>query len=366
MFVRYLIATTLMVVLCAVLASQYLRVAEWNKLLGVGDTSLRHPRVGLTHKFGKDVVVDGKQFNVVRVDELKLVPLTVPGADSIYSVYGDGVRRLALCRSENRTVLKINDGRAWINLDVPNDVASRPTEWLVAADRDDVELFTDDVGYKRVGDAWKKVDFANRIGIHMPGQKYLMKNGKIFCTRDDGEWGGALIEVDCSNGARKTNDTAEPTTGIKSGPDGALWLVGGFDGNGISQSAGLFRYDGKITRIAEVHGVRDYRVPWFCFQRIPSDRKNWSFGATTFGGIAFDTDGSLLVATTDYGLMRYAQGEWKRLTPNWREGVPVCDLEVTGSRVAVMPVASHGVILVDLKTNEMKFIQPDALLAAEH
>ena len=187
-----------------------------------------------------------------------------------------------------------------------------------------------------------------------------MKAHKIYSSWNMGEWGGRIVQIDSTTGSlpdASSNDSMKPVTDLKFGTDGKLWFVTGMD-HLMLQGAALFSYDGKLNWISEIFGARSSIQKAFptATGNPVIKRRNWTLEPTTFVGLTLCADGSLLIASKDYGLMKYSNEHWNILTQTWPEGIPVCDLQLTESGIAVMPVLGLGIVLYDLKHRTIKFI----------
>lgn len=138
-------------------------------------------------------------------------------------------------------------------------------------------------------------------------------------------------------------------------PDGNLWWVLGCDHMG-GQTAGLFSFDGAASKCySQIDGMRSGDPAGDQVQT----RLNWGLRPTSFGGLMFTKGAALLVASSDYGIMKFQGGKWEHMTKDWTKSVSVCGLEVTDSDVAVLPVYELGIVLYNLKTEKYSFILPD-------
>lgn len=322
-------------------------------------------------KFGSDVIVDcNGTYKIVDVDKLKLVPLSIQNARAIHSIYDDDRRLYALCSVPQGVRLKVKDEAQWREMDVPAPVVAKPKDWSIIAGDGEIVLISEGLCFSWQKSHWQKIVLKGDVTFR-PGNKLVMKAGKIYSAFDLGEWGGRIVEIDCQSGASQTifENSMYPVTDLKFGSNGQLWFVCGC-AHMMWQSAALYSYDGELHCLSEVQGIRSSIINSLSPPSILSSlqkltgksairRSNWAWEPTSFAGLVFDNDGSLLISTLDYGLLRYSKGQWSGLTQTWKEGVPVCGLVLTKSDTAVLPVYDRGIVLYDLKKGDYKFILPE-------
>ena len=87
----------------------------------------------------------------------------------------------------------------------------------------------------------------------------------------------------------------------------------------------------------------------------PFEKLNWTLGLTAFHGLSLQKDGSFLVATSAFGIVRFADGQWQQLTPDWRWR-PFYNMEVVGN-TAVIAAGPEGVLVCNLQSGKVTHIQ---------
>jgi len=190
-----------------------------------------------------------------------------------------------------------------------------------------------------------------------------MGNERIYSSFNRGEFGGKLNEINLATGSSLTvfSSAFYPVTDVKFAPDGQVWFVAGVS-HMMLEDAGLFSYhEQHIQCHAKVSGFPTAALNAL---RKPNakqylERTNWPFEPTTFVGLNFAEDGSILVASDDYGILTYRDEKWSKVTENWPQAVSLAGFVLLKNSVAVLPVYDRGVVIIDLKTSQYKFILPD-------
>ena len=89
-----------------------------------------------------------------------------------------------------------------------------------------------------------------------------------------------------------------------------------------------------------------------------SKQKNWPYEPTSFDALAFTGDGSIIVASSDYGLLKYSRNQWSRLTPTWPGDLSTGHFALMKDSIAVIPVYNRAIAKVDLNTSAYKLVIP--------
>lgn len=314
-------------------------------------------------KFGQDIIVDCDGLKRIDFEKMELAPFHIQNSKSIYDAFDDRQGRLyALCSTEEKTILKVKLNASWSNIEVPEEVRSKPDEWAITAGDGEVTLASTHELFVYENERWEKKTFAGSSAIGKEyGNRRLLRDRMIYSAWDQGEWGGSIYTIDTHLGTVKTiyESWAHPVQDLSFAQNGTLWFVTGLS-HMLSVSGGLFKYTDKAHCVSEVSGLDPEFLKTQNRQRTDSQKKlNWNLDSTTLAGMSIKKDGSVLVASTSYGVLHYENNEWRRITPEWSQNVWLCGFEVSDSGVAVLPVWETGIVLFDLKTHKYQFILPD-------
>jgi len=124
----------------------------------------------------------------------------------------------------------------------------------------------------------------------------------------------------------------------------------------------LYSYDGTLDLVSSILAVPNTNNDNFQVLRAMQgpeiyERKNWTLGPTYFCGLTCLDDESVMVVTEDYGLMRYDNKKWERISTYWPANgfLNVCGLAITPDKKAVIPVSNSGLIIYDLGRKNYRF-----------
>lgn len=180
---------------------------------------------------------------------------------------------------------------------------------------------------------------------------FLVFEERLYLGSDAGEWGGRLVSVDLATGQTRAEDPSLDAPERQAPVDlpvhalavtgATLWVARGL--------AHLGFHDGYLHRW---RGGR-WELVAMCergFGEKPDVKGgDWSLPATSFAGLAFDTEGRVLLATEALGLVRRDAGGWTRLTDGWPEHVYLSGLTAVGTTAAIATYDA-GVLLIDTTT----------------
>jgi hypothetical protein len=322
------------------------------------DTDWAFPLVSV-EKFGEDIVTNCAGYKTVDVEKGRLVPLLCEGLDQIYSICDDRKGgQYYLGSSAGKVLLRCKSQSGWSDIALPAAVEANPQLWKIAAGDGDIALAAADCWWFKHGSKWRCIEV---LKDELYWCKLILKKGKLYAASDRDPWSGCLFEFDGKTGKRKLIycDDYGAVTDLKLAPDGKLYFVCG-SCHVYTGAGSLHYYDGTVHDISTIAGVRRncgllYSGEWF-----PRLAHNWPLEPTCFAGLGLEKDGSIVVASDEYGLLRYAKKHWTILTKDWPEkaSIPICGLEQTAAGTVVIPVNYRGVILYDQKTGAYRFILP--------
>lgn len=355
-----LIVPILAFLVCACAGAQE---EAWKQLAGYYPSDKEKLRMSFPVKgaksFGQNVVIDCGDYKLLDYERQALKPLVIDGSSKLYAIAADQCGLLFALAKKEKVLLKIGTGQAWRDVPIPADVQANPKEWRMVAGDGAVALLSTHKFHVLKADGW--ISHANPSSppyVTGDRQKFVMKSGLIYVSSDAGEWGGSVVEINTTTGVSKEifGDGLNPVTDLDFDSNGRLWFCCGCRHLGISSGA-LFSYAGKITRRSEVRGIPASirKMDWHL--KEPT-RINWRLEPTSFEGLHVAHDGSIFVATSDYGLMSLSKDGWKQVTPGWPENVPVCGLEMKPG-FAILPIFDRGIVVFDMQKKSYRFVLPD-------
>jgi hypothetical protein len=278
--------------------------------------------------------------------------LQLPGAREIVDLASQGSERpIALCRDERGLFLLCNRDGQWSRLELPRTVRSSSEQVLLAADPHTIVV----VG--KGGIARFDADSQAAVWLQWPSepipvsrfpQHRLLRGGELYLGRGDGEFGGELQRIDIRSGDAEMVLHAElfnrlgqgmPLVPLALGPDGRIWALEGL-------AHGTIR-EGRL------HVLSGGEWTLFC-NSSKEQPINWSLPNASLQALAFDSIGRPVVLSGDLGLVRYDNGSWSRLTPNWPEFFYVCSLLLPRDGLAVIGTYHAGVMLLDLESGHVR------------
>jgi hypothetical protein len=328
---------------------------EWQQLR-TGNPTKTFPAESAT-EFGDDILIHTRNsYKVVDLLTLRLKPLSFKKWGNVFSVCanGDGAK-YALRSTTGGSQIKLEAQGLESEIAIPEEVASTPGDWRILADGSELALVGAQRIYVHRDKEWRSVDIEKRAATLGESDKLMMKSGKIYCASSHGEWGGFLNEIDATTGSIKKVYQGLPVNDIKFDRSGKLWFVVGVSHLSM-QSAGLFSYDGvQLKCHSEVEGFQDFSKPG---TMKVTKQSNFSLQPTDFQGLAFAKDGSILVASTNHGVLRYKDEQWQQVTKDWPGFVMLCGFVLLDYQLAVLPVYDRGVAIYDMKASTYRFILP--------
>jgi len=325
--------------------------AAWKKLVRE-DSDETQPvfPIQFIRRLGDDIVTESDGFKIVDPNKPTLEAFAVPNIVSIKLVSEDESKHKTFAFGTNSKgcVIERRDADGWHSITVPPAVSAKRNKWKMLSEGGDLAFIASDECIYLHNGVWSKAKIPKNAVTGEISNTLVLKAGKIYSGFDLGEWGGRISEIDATTGATREifKDSMYAVRDLKFGPDGKLWFVCGISHMGF-ETAALYSYDGKLHCHSEVQGM----------QNSPKNKKqvNWDLGATSFRGMLFAKDGSLLVVTADYGIMKYSNEKWSRLTPNWHLA-PVCGIAETKSGLIVLPCWHRGIVFVAPANESYKFI----------
>lgn len=290
-------------------------------------------------KFGNDIIIDCAGYKIVDVEKGRLVPLLCDGLDKIYSICDDRKGgQYYLGSSAGKVLLRCKSQSGWKDIALPAAVEANPQLWKIAVGDGDIALAAPDRWWFRHGSKWRCIEV---LKDELSWCKLILKNGKLYAASDRDPWSGCLFEFDGKTGRRKLIycDDYGAVTDLKLAPDGKLYFVCG-SYHPYTGAASLLCYDGTVHCISDIVGVKKNCELLYFGEWFPRRGHNWPLEPSCFAGLGLEKDGSILVASDEYGLLRYAKKHWTILTKDWPEkaSMLICGLEQTADGIVVIPV----------------------------
>jgi hypothetical protein len=182
------------------------------------------------------------------------------------------------------------------------------------------------------------------------GQHSLLVGTNLFVGSDAGEFGGELNRIDIRTGESdkvfldteprlKLFGQGLPIKSLVMRPDGKIWILEGL---------------GHLTlREGRLHQLSDGICSLFC-SSCDSQLVNWKLPPAIFKSLAFDSQGRPIVLTADFGLVRYENGAWTRLNPDWPGLLPVNKLLMSSDDEALIGAYRAGVVVLNLRSGRAR------------
>lgn len=311
------------------------------------------------------VVFLSKTLSQWDAQKSELQPFKLGGSKEIYAACQDNSgNAVLLCKFEDRVVVRRQRGNIWTTLEVPLSVVMRPDIFKLATDGKLLAMASPVHEFVLAENNWselKRPESKKIAGsLRLPDgviTGLALRRGIIYRSIDRGEWGGEVNSIDLTTGQRLVLHSGSIPF-LAQTRTGELWFI---ERNVFGSS--LFSFNGELHLESTIQGFR-----WDLLDKISNHfrtppleeihaRENWKLAPTYFLGLKCLDDGSVMVATKNYGLMKYKAGAWEKVSAYWPEEswIRLYGLEITPDQIAVLPVYKRGLIFYDLKNKSYKF-----------
>jgi hypothetical protein len=314
---------------------------------------------------GDKVVLLSKTLSQWDAQKSELQPFKLGGSKEIYAACQDNSgNAVLLCKFEDRVVVRRQHGNIWQTLAVPPSVAKEPDMFKLATDGKFLAMASPVHEFVLAENNWselKRPESEKTEGsLRLPDGRVTglaLGRGIIYKSIDRGEWGGEVNSLDLTTGQRLVLYSGSVPF-LAQSRTGELWFI---ERNVFG--SGLFSFNGELQLESTIQGFRwDFLKKFDNLFSAPlleeiHARKNWKLAPTEFLGLKCLDDGSVMVATRNYGLMKYKAGAWEIVSAYWPEDswIWLSGLEITPDQIAVIPVYKRGLIFYDLKNKSYKF-----------
>ncbi len=305
----------------------------------------------------------------------KKVPLKLGQSSYVFSACTDKDGHIyALSDIHGKIAVQKQTGDRWQQMAVPDMVAGQPQDFQIVADQEKLALVSSAAIFTGKSGRWSQVfsgPKSKEIVSAMPSSQVIMRAGKVYVSQADGDKGDVL-SIDLQNGkaTKIYNGAAVPFMALSK--DDQLWFVTGEKGKSslysldvkqaakphLEASTSGFRYN-VLDRIGSVVGGDPLKA---------SQAVNWPYEPTWFSGLSVLDDNSVLVATRDYGLLKYRDGKWEKLTAYWPDSnalnpvvTDIVGLASPRGENAVIAVKRGGLVYYDLAKKRYSFWLDPAL-----
>lgn len=314
---------------------------------------------------GDKVVLLSKILSQWDAEKSELQPFKLGGSKEIYAACQDNSGNAdLLCKFEDKVVVRRQHGNIWQTLAVPLSVAKEPDMFKLATDGKSLVMASPLHEFILAENNWselKRTESVETAGsLRLPDGEVTglaLGRGIIYKSIDRGEWGGAVNSIDSRTGRRLLLYSGSVPF-LAQSKKGDIWFI-----ERSVFGSSLFSYNGELRLESTIQGFR-----WDLLRKIDNlfraprleeihARENWQLAPTSFMGLKCLDDGSVMVATQNYGLVRYKAGAWEIVSAYWPEesSISLSGLEITPNQLAVMPVYKRGLIFYDLKNKSYKF-----------
>lgn len=314
---------------------------------------------------GDKVVLLSKILSRWDAQKSELQPFKLGGSNEIYAVCQDrSGNAVLLCKFENRVVVRRQDGNIWQTLVVPLSVAKKPDMFKLATDGKLLAMASPVHEFVLEENNWSELNRSEseetKGSLRLPDGRITglaLGRGMIYKSIDRGEWGGEVDSIDLTTGQRLVLYSGSVPF-LAQTRTGELWFI-----ERSVFGSSLFSFNGELHLESTIQGFR-----WDLLEKVNNlfrapnleeihARQNWKLAPTEFMGLKCLDDGSVMVATKNYGLMKYKAGAWEIVSAYWPEDswIWLSGLEITPNQIAVIPVYKRGLIFYDLKNKSYKF-----------
>jgi hypothetical protein len=294
-------------------------------------------------------IVQADEFYTLDASQITASPLRLPGAREILDLASLGPGRpVALCRDESKFFLLRGQAGDWSRHDLPRAM-QRPAEHLrLAADSRAVVVFDEDMITRFEADFNEPVRLQrfSKPRLFSGNSMHRVLNGRdLYLGSDMGEFGGNLWRANTQTGECESipvpGNNGLPIKYLGIGPDARIWELEGL--------AHLSLRSGFICVLSGRAWTR-----FCCGNSTISTNTNWNLPAASFAALAFNSADRPVVLSENLGLVRYENGMWSRLTPDWPEYLPVGSLLMSGEDQAIIGSPRAGVVILNLKTGILR------------
>ena len=325
-----------------------------------------------------NVVLGAETLSVWNTAKSDIAPYRIQESTETFSACQDQSGGIAvLCKLKDTIAVVRKQNNRWETLSVPPPVAEKPESYRLASDESTLALVSPLHKYIFIESTWnelkdneQKSDPPTKVksDIRLPDGEVsglVLDSQNIYESIARGEWGGEVNSINLKTGKRKKLYFDHNVSSLGKAKNGKIWFISQqFAGSSLYSLDGDAHLESKIVGLKFPAINRIFQALEGKFPPGAIERVNWPFEPTEFLGIKCLDDGSVMVATRDYGLMNYKGGEWERVSSFWPDNLylSLCGLEITPEHIAVMPVYRRGLIFYDLKNKSYRFWVAPALL----
>lgn len=324
---------------------------------------------------GDQVVFNGAPLATLDKESGKKVPLKLGQSSYVFSACSDKSGHIfALCDIQGKICLQKKTDGGWQVISVPDMVAGQVQDFQLVADHNRVALVAPEAVFTLKNTHWTKVYSApsvKEIVTAVPNSQAIMRAGTVYMSQADDDKGNVLA-IDLQSGKAATIYAGSAVPFMALSKDDRLWFVTGDKGKSslysvdikqaakphLESSTSGFRYN-VLDRIGSVVGGDSLKAP---------QSFNWPYEPTWFSGLTALDDLSVLVATRDYGILKYKDGKWEKVTAYWPDSnalnpvvTDIVGLASPGGKNAVVAVKRGGLVYYDLDKKRYSFWLDPAL-----
>ncbi len=324
---------------------------------------------------GDQVVFNGVPLATLDKVSGKKVPLKLGLSSYVFSACSDKDGHIyALCEIQGKICLQKMTDSKWQVISVPDMVAGQAQDFQLVADDKQVALVAPEAIFTLKSTDWTKVfsaPLAKEIISAVPNSQAIMRAGKVYMSQAKGDKGN-VVSIDLKSGKLAIIYAGSSVPFMALSKDDRLWFVTGEKGKSslysvetkhaakprLESSTSGFRYN-VLDRIGSVVGGDQLKAP---------QSFNWPYDPTWFSGLTALDDLSVLVATRDYGILKYKDGKWEKVTAFWPDSnainpvvTDIVGLASPGGKNAVVAVKRGGLVYYDLDKKRYSFWLDPAL-----
>jgi len=332
------------------------------------DTSLN----GLT-LLGDKVIF--KNLPLMQVDKSsgKKVPLKLGQSSSVFAACIDGEgHTYALCNLGGKVIVQKQNGDTWSTLPIPDMVVGQTEKFQLLADRKDVALVSPAAVFLWKNGQWSKVfSSANAKEMAVRGQnsQAIMRDGIIYVSQAN-ETNGGVSAIELRNGKAVDIYSGSAVPFMTVTRAGKLWFITSEVGKSAIFSLEIKSFDDKgASKAWSKANFKPHLEASSSGARLKSAGAiNWPYDPTMFNGLYTDlSENSILVATRDYGLLKFSNSKWEKLTPYWPDSSSVTPvfIDIVGlervNDTVVIGIRRGGLVYYHLKKKRYSFWLDPAL-----
>jgi len=291
-----------------------------------------------------------RKFYIQNLANGNLVPLQVPGLNSILSVATGNVPLAFGMSAGNLRLLKMN-GDKWQPLPLPK--GNYGNDLQILADGDNIILRDSSRIFWFNGKSWRQIPSKANGEVAEAARRakrssYALKAPYLYRGLDGGEWAGGVIALNMQTGYwERVRCSTAPVTELRRDPGGDIWATqGNFDGLIAEGVLSKISSPGSTQLISKISGVPLARPS----ARAKNSGVNWSYGPAVFCSVDFDESGTPYLLVDSLGVLKNGLAGWQILTPSWVPGPmrPKSLVLMPGAKRAVVSENPSGMKIIEL------------------